>query len=107
MVTKRAAQRRARRRHAFWLALAAGLGAALAAAGAEAQPRTPAGGPEPLRPRPVSEAARACSFVEPVCVHTAKAVPAWAGRDVLRAAESALSGYRALGLPLPLADASR
>lgn len=90
-------------------ALAAGLAVALAAPLAQGQAKPPPSGPErtALRPRPASEAARACSFVAPVCVHLAPEVPGWAGREVLAAAESALSGYRALGLPMPLADASR
>lgn len=43
----------------------------------------------------------------PVCVHTATTTPAWAALAVLEAAESALSGYRALGLPMPLPDGAR
>src|SRR6185503_7607451 len=39
--------------------------------------------------------------------HAASGVAAWAAHDTLRAAESALSGYRALGLPTPLSDGSR
>lgn len=50
---------------------------------------------------------RACSFTVPVCVHAPPQVPVWAAREVLRDAERALSGYRALGLPMPLADGAR
>lgn len=53
------------------------------------------------------EPPRACSFRVPVCVQIAEGVPAWAAAEVFRAAESALSGYRALGLPMPLGDERR
>jgi hypothetical protein len=59
------------------------------------------------RLRPEKEAARACSFTAPVCVHTTAAVPGWAAHQVLVAAENALSAYRAMGLPMPLPDGTR
>lgn len=79
----------------------------LSTAGPERSASPPRPGAGRLRddPPPTS---RACSFTAPVCVHTSiTAVPPWAARAVLRAAESALSAYRALGLPMPLPDAGR
>lgn len=78
---------------------------AIAACPASAQAAPPAGPPRSVIARPPAPAARACSFSVPVCVHTAPSTPAWAAGAVLRAAESALAGYRALGLPMPLSHA--
>ncbi|MFO0757367.1 MAG: hypothetical protein U0359_12800 [Byssovorax sp.] len=47
---------------------------------------------------------RACSFREAVCVHAPANAPPAPVLAVLRDAESALSTYRALGLPAPLPD---
>ncbi len=104
------------------LALVAGAVTLAAATRAHAAPpppsaRPPAAGPERAasHPRPGTgrsgdppSTSRACSFTTPVCVHTAFApVPASTAAAVLRAAESALSAYRVLGLPMPLPDGTR
>ena len=110
------------RRNRLVLAAASVAGAAtLAVTSAHAAPdpaRPPAAGPEraasPPRPGPgrlrgdPPPTSRACSFTAPVCVHTSLTpVPPWAASAVLRAAESALSAYRVLGLPMPLPDDDR
>lgn len=58
--------------------------------------------PERGRPDPAATPAVACSFDEPVCVRAASSVGAAVVLSTLRQAESALRGYRALGLPPPL-----
>lgn len=69
--------------------------------------RTLAGPDRNTRLRPTIEAARACSFTTPVCVHAPPSTPRWAASQALRDAERALSAYRALGFPMPLADGVR
>lgn len=88
------------------LALAAAVTASLLAPGAAASEPV-AGPPRDAVARPGGGATPACSFTVPVCIHPSPATPAWAARSVLAAAEAALSGYRALGLPMPLPDAAR
>ena len=73
-------------------------------------PRKPASPTKPANRPPAPPAfapQRACSFRVPMCVQLADGVPPWAAAEVFRAAESALEGYRALGLPMPLADDTR
>ncbi len=92
---------------ARWITLAVGVVIATAATTTARAAAPIAGPPRSAAARPDTSAARACSFSVPVCVHTAPATPAWAARSTLRAAEAALAGYRALGLPMPLADGAR
>lgn len=92
---------------ARWITLAAGVVIATAAATTARAAAPIAGPPRSAAARPDTSAARACSFSVPVCVHTTPTTPAWAARSTLRAAEAALAGYRALGLPMPLADGAR
>lgn len=88
------------------LAFAASVTAALLAPSAAASEPI-AGPPRDAVARPDAGPTPACSFIVPVCIHSSPTTPAWAARSVLAAAEAALSGYRALGLPMPLPDAGR
>jgi hypothetical protein len=60
-----------------------------------------------VRTRPTAEQAPlvACSFEEPVCVHSARGVHPDAAGATLFHAESAMRAWRALELPRPLPDA--
>lgn len=91
------------------VAATASASASAAPAGTAAPPvaRDAAGPERSAVPRPAPAASAACSFAVPVCVHPSPATPAWAARSVLTSAEAALSGYRALGLPMPLPDGAR